>query len=136
MVALPFRKSFNPTGVMAPRGVFAGVVTVDNPRRLVFISGQTACDAVGQVVGKGDVKAQTRKALSNVKTCVEAAGGAMRDVTQVTVYMTDLSLSKEIDQVRAEFWPDPLLLPASTTVAVPRLSAPDLLIEISAIAAT
>lgn len=98
----------------------------------IYVSGQVAMDSGGNVVGQGDMKAQTRQALQNVKTVLESAGASMADVAKVTVYMTDISRLRETHEVRAEFFPDPP--PASTGIEISALAFPGLLIEIEAIA--
>jgi reactive intermediate/imine deaminase len=98
----------------------------------VYTSGQVALDSDGNVVGEGDMKAQTRRALENIKNVLEAADASMGDVVKVTVYVTDISLLAETHEVRAEFFPDPP--PASTGVEVSALAFPGLLVEIEAIA--
>ena len=98
----------------------------------VYTSGQVALDSDGKVVGDGDMKAQTRQALENVKSVLEAAGASMGDVVKITVYLTDMSRLMETHTVRAEFFPDPP--PASTGIEVSALAFPGLLIEIEAIA--
>ena len=98
----------------------------------IYVSGQIAIDPEGNVVGKGDMKAQTRQALENVKTVLQAGGASMEDVVKVTVYVTDISRLLETYEVRAEYFPDPP--PASTGIEITALAFPDLLIEIEAIA--
>ncbi len=98
----------------------------------VYVSGQVAIDSEGNVVGKGDMRAQTRRALENVKTVLEAAGASLSDVVKVTVFLTDISRLMDTHEVRAEFFPDPP--PASTAVEIKALAFPDLLIEIEAVA--
>ena len=98
----------------------------------IYVSGQVAMDPSGNVVGAGDMKAQTRQVLQNVKTVLEAAGASMEDVVKITVYITDISVLRETHEVRAEFFPDPP--PASTGIEVSALAFPGLLIEIEAIA--
>ena len=98
----------------------------------VYVSGQVSMDSDGNVVGEGDMKAQTRQALGNVKTVLEAAGASMSDVVKVTVYLTDISRLRETHEVRAQFFPDPP--PASTAIEVTALAFPGLLVEIEAVA--
>ena len=98
----------------------------------VYVSGQIALNPEGNVVGKGDIKAQTRQALENVKSVLQAAGASLDDVVKVTVYMTDISQLRETHEVRAQYFPDPP--PASTTVEIKALAFPDVLIEIEAVA--
>jgi 2-iminobutanoate/2-iminopropanoate deaminase len=98
----------------------------------VYTSGQVAMDSDGNIVGEGDMKAQTRRSLENVKSVLEAGGASMEDVVKITVYLTDMSRLAETHEVRAEFFPDPP--PASTGIEVSALAFPGLLIEIEAIA--
>ena len=99
---------------------------------LVFVSGQVALDADGQVVGKGDMKAQTRKVFENMATVLGRAGGSLADIVKLTVFTTDMSRLGETHEVRAELLPDPA--PASTAVEIKALVFPELLVEIEAVA--
>lgn len=100
--------------------------------RMVFISGMTARDGHGNVVGEGDYAAQTRQVCENLKKAVEAAGGTLDDIMQVTVFAVDVEHFAEIHKVRREYFPSNP--PASTMVEVPRLVDKRCLIEINAIA--
>jgi 2-iminobutanoate/2-iminopropanoate deaminase len=112
--------------------LYSHVVTVE-PRKLVFISGQLARDAKGSIVGAGDMRAQIRQALTNIKIAVEAAGGTLADLVRTNTYVTDIDeYFKHVD-VRMEFYRH--AMPTSTTVEVRRLAHPDLMVEIDAIAA-
>ncbi len=99
---------------------------------LVFVSGTVGWDAQGKVAGDGSVKAQTRQAFENIKSVLEAAGGSLENVVKVTVFLTDPDDYREMNEVRAEYFPkDP---PASSAFAIKRLIPPDLSVEIEAIA--
>jgi len=98
----------------------------------IYVSGQIALDPEGNLVGKGDIMAQTRQALENVKTVLGAAGASMDDVVKVTVYFTDISRLRETHEIRAQYFSDPP--PASTSVEIKALAFPDVLIEIEAVA--
>ena len=108
------------SGVEAPAG------------RTVYVSGQVAFDAEGNVVGEGDIKLQTETVLEHVKTVVEEAGGSMEDIVKVTVFITDMGLYDDIHEVRRRYFEEPF--PASSMVEVSALIDPRLLIEIEAIA--
>jgi 2-iminobutanoate/2-iminopropanoate deaminase len=108
------------SGVEAPAG------------RTVYVSGQVAFDAEGNVVGEGDIKLQTETVLEHVKTVVEEAGGGMEDIVKVTVFITDMGLYDDIHEVRRRYFEEPF--PASSMVEVSALIDPRLLIEIEAIA--
>ncbi len=98
---------------------------------LLFLGGAVAHDAQGTLVGRGDIRAQTRQALENFKALVEAAGGTLRDVTKTTVYLTDLANYAGMNAVYATYFPtDP---PARATLRVD-LANPDFLVEIEGIA--
>ena len=58
---------------------------------MLFVAGIVAFDASGNLVGDGDIKAQTRQVLENIKELVFAAGGSLSDVTKTTVYLTDFA---------------------------------------------
>lgn len=110
---------------------FAQVVVVPAAQRLVFVSGQTAFDRDGNVVGAGDIAEQTRVTLDNLKLCLEAAGATLEDVAMIRVFLTDIRHMPAMQEVRARYFPNP---PASTGLQVSALAHPDLLIEIDAIA--
>jgi len=78
----------NPPSLMKPVGFSHGYEIKGG--RLLFIAGQVAKDAEGQVVGKGDVIAQFRKTCENVREVVTAAGGHMSDVVKLTIYVLDV----------------------------------------------
>ena len=116
------------------RGIMSHGVKV-TAGHLVFVSGQVARNVHGELVGKGDIKAQTRQALQNVKDVLEVAGATMDDVVKVTVFVTNVvEHYTQIHEVRAEYWKTDY--PASTMVEVRSLVSPDMLIEIEAIAVT
>ena len=116
------------------RGIMSHGVKVP-AGNLVFVSGQVARNVHGELVGKGDIKAQTRQALENVKDVLEVAGATMDDVVKVTVFVTNVvEHYTQIHEARAEYWKTDY--PASTMVEVRSLVSPDMLIEIEAIAVT
>ena len=114
-----------------PVGVFSHAVKAEG-KQFLFISGLTARDINGNVVGKGDMRAQTRQILENMKIILEEAQASFDNVVKVTVYVTDLKYFKEIHEVRAEYFKGDF--PASTLVQVSRLVNEDCMIEIDAIA--
>jgi 2-iminobutanoate/2-iminopropanoate deaminase len=116
----PMRGGAFSSGVEAPSG------------RTVYVSGQVSMDAEGNVVGEGDIKAQTEAVLEHVKTVVEEAGGGMEDIVKLTVFITDMGLYDEIHEVRRRYFREPF--PASSMVEVSALIDPRLLIEVEAVA--
>ena len=118
--------------VTSPRGVWSLGVKVP-AGHMVFVAGQVGRNAQGEIVGKGDVKAQTRQTLENVKAVLEAAEATLDDVVKVTVFVTNVEEHfSQIHEVRAEYFKKDY--PASTLVEVKALAHKDLLIEIEAIA--
>jgi reactive intermediate/imine deaminase len=97
----------------------------------LYIGGAVAHDARGELVGRGDIRAQTRQALENIKALVECVGGTLQDVTRATVFLTDLANYGGMNEVYGSYFPvDP---PARATVRVD-LANPDFLVEIEATA--
>ena len=107
----------------------AGVVASG---RFLFTSGLTARDDAGNIVGVGDIGAQTRQVFANVADVLRAAGADFSRVVKFTIYVTD------IDGYRAALAGDRSFMegsPASTLVEVSRLADPELLVEAEAIVA-
>ena len=102
-------------------------------RRLVWVAGQLAFDERDQLVGKGDVAAQTAQCLRNIQRCLEQLGGSLADVVQVTVFVKDMTDLRAIHAARLRAFSPPY--PTSTLVAVSGFVHPDALIEINAVAA-
>lgn len=120
-----------PKGLSQPLGVYSHAVKAQG-NQLLFISGSTARDEKGNVVGKGDIKAQTRQVLENMKKVLDEVGATFDNIVKVTVYITDMRNFKEIHEVRAKYFKKDF--PASTLVQVSSLHSPDILIEIEAVA--
>ncbi len=98
----------------------------------IYVSGQGAIDEKGNLVGRGDVVAQTRKVLDNLRLALAAAGGTLDDVTKVTVYLANVDDRPKVNEVRKEYFKDNK--PASTLIEISRFAIEGMLIEIEAIA--
>ena len=122
---------YNPPTLCRPFGIFSNAVLAD-AGRTCFISGQVAIDARGNLVGKGDIRLQTRQVLRNIQAALEAVGGAWEDIACINVFLVDMGHLQAVHEVRSEFWTD--RYPASTLVQVAGLVHPDYLIEINATA--
>ncbi len=127
------REHINPAGLSTPRG-YTHVVSA-SAGRTIYIAGQISLNAQGEVVGKGDLRAQTRQVLENVRLALASAGAAFKDVVKWNTYVVNfqapqLSILRE---VRAEILGD-VTPPASTLIGVQALADPAFLIEIEAIA--
>jgi enamine deaminase RidA (YjgF/YER057c/UK114 family) len=117
----------------APSGHFSQATMIEAKGRLVFISGMVARRKDGTIAGVGDVEAQTRQVCENLKAAVEAAGGTLDDICRVDVYVRNMEHFELIHKVRREYFKPPA--PASTMVEVTKMTSPEFLIEINAIAA-
>jgi 2-iminobutanoate/2-iminopropanoate deaminase len=111
--------------------LYAPVVTVV-PGRLVFVSGLLARNSRGEVVGKGDMRAQIRQVGENLKTALAAVGASLSDLVRTQTFTTDIDEFFRHVDVRTEYLG--IALPTSTTVEVRRLSHPDFMVEIEAMA--
>ena len=115
-----------------PSGHFSHATMIEAHGRLVFISGMTARRADGTIAGIGDIEAQTRQVCENVKSAVEQAGGNLDDICRVDVFVRNMEHFDQIHKVRREYFKPPA--PASTMVEVCKMTSPEYLIEMSAIA--
>ena len=107
-------------------------VVVASGEKMVFVSGQLARNKNGEIVGAGDMRAQIRQVGENLKNGLEAAGATLDDLVKTTTFVTDIDeFFKHVD-IRHDYLG--VSLPASTTVEVRRLSHPDLVVEIEAMA--
>jgi 2-iminobutanoate/2-iminopropanoate deaminase len=118
--------------IRQPSGHFSQAIAIEAKGKLVFLSGMTARRADGTIAGIGDIEAQTRQVCENLKAAMEAAGGTMDDICRVDVYVRNMEHFEKIHKVRREYFGSPP--PASTMVEVTKMTSPDYLIEINAIA--
>ncbi len=115
-----------------PSGHFSHATMIEARGRLVFVSGMLAKGADGKIVGVGDISAQTRQVCENLKAAMEAAGGTLDDICRVDVFVRNMEHFDAIHVVRRQYFTG--VAPASTMVETPKMTTPDALIEISAIA--
>jgi enamine deaminase RidA (YjgF/YER057c/UK114 family) len=97
---------------------------------IVAVSGTTATDERGLIVGAGQMYVQARQALLNIRTALERAGLAMHHVIRTRMFVTDMARFDEVARAHKEFFADSP--PASTMVEVRRLANPQMMIEIEA----
>lgn len=127
------RTAMNPAGVLKPlKPHYSNCVRVDSGP-LLFIAGQVALDSDGKLVGKGDIRAQAKQVLENIRKIVEANGATMADIVKVTVYVCDIGAFHTISDIRLGYFPKDG--PASAIVEVSALADPEFLVEIEAVAA-
>ena len=98
--------------------------------RVVHVSGTTATDAAGNIVGVGDMGAQARQALENVRRALTLAGARMEDVVRTRIYVTDISRWEAVGRVHGEFFA--VIRPTTSMVEVRQLIDPHMLVEIEA----
>ena len=96
----------------------------------VHVSGTTATDADGQVVGRGDAYAQARQTLDNVLHALAALGAGPEHVVRTRMYVTDITRWREIARAHGETFGG--VRPATAMVEVKRLIDPEMLVEIEA----
>ncbi|MBC7779344.1 MAG: RidA family protein [Proteobacteria bacterium] len=124
----------NPPGLTHMRAtVYNHYVRVDQPKSMIFVSGQLARDETGAMVGGASMLEQARQCLRNIESSLHAAGATMADVVWTTVFTTDMREFREIVAAREEFFKT--ALPTSTMVEVVHLTEPAAKVEIQAIAA-
>jgi 2-iminobutanoate/2-iminopropanoate deaminase len=126
------KKQITSDKIRQPTGHFSQATVIEAKGKLVFISGMTSRRADGSIAGIGDIEAQTKQVCENLKSAVEAAGGNMDDIVRVDVYVRNMEHFDKIHKVRREYFKAPA--PASTMVEICKMTSPDYLIEINAIA--
>ena len=113
----------------APIGPYSQAIKAGNT---VYVSGQIPLSAAGQLVGEGDVSAQTHQVLKNLTAVLAAAGLQLTDVVKCSIFVKDLGNFATINQIYGAYF-DEATAPARETVEVSRLPR-DVEVEISCIA--
>jgi reactive intermediate/imine deaminase len=121
------RENFSTGSKWEPIVGYSRAVRVGN---MVFVTGTTATDESGKIVGVNDAYAQSKQALSNIEKVLKRAGAQMKDVVRTRIFVTDISRWEQIGKAHHEFFKD--ILPATTMVEVSNLISPEMLVEIEA----
>jgi reactive intermediate/imine deaminase len=123
----------NPETVAAPIGTYSQAVRVETGDAVwISVSGQIAIDSEWNLVGPGDMRAQTRQVFENLSAILEANGATFADVVKIGTYLTTLDDLAGMREVRGEYLTaEP---PASTAVQVVALVVPDAMIEVDLLA--
>lgn len=127
----------NPDGLFALEG-FTQIVTTQNAGKVAYIAGQGAFDADFNLVGAGDLHAQTVQAFQNLRTAVESLGGHVGNIVSTTMYLVEITPQKVEIFARAmakALDGEPFPPNASSMIGVQGLAAEGMLVEISAVAA-
>jgi enamine deaminase RidA (YjgF/YER057c/UK114 family) len=97
------KTTIQPKKLTDPRPRYSHGIVV-KPGRLLFIAGQTARDEKGNIVGIGDIEAQARQVLENIKAVLEEAGGTFDDIVRTTTYLTDIRYADGLNKVRRDYF--------------------------------
>ena len=126
-------EGFNPPGSWQPQGRGFSLGVVQHPGRMIHLTGQVAWTEAEEIVGPGDVRAQTHQCFKNIQAVLAAVGGRLEDIVAVTTYFTEYDHLPIIQAVRDEYFPAENA-PVSTSVRVAGLGHPDFLVELTPIA--
>lgn len=120
-----------PATMARPMGTYSHGVKVSG-QTMIFVAGQTAVDGKGEIVGKGDMRAQMRQVHENIKAVLAAAGATFENVVKTTTFVTNVEEYRKHADIRKEFLGS--YYPPSTVVEISRLARPEFMIEIEAVA--
>jgi len=98
--------------------------------KIVHVSGTTATDSEGKLVGVGDPGKQTLQALNNIRGALESVGSKLEDVVRTRIYVTDISRWEEVGKAHGAVFKD--IRPTTSMIEVKKLISPEILVEVEA----
>jgi len=119
----------SPPGAPAPRGPYSPAVRAGD---YIFVSGQIAVDPITNETRLGDIQAETRQVLNNIKNILEGCGSSLADVVRCGVYLINVGDFQPMNEIYSEFFGS--AKPARTTIIVASLPLKEAKIEIDAVA--
>ncbi len=121
------RQVFSTNAKWEPIVGYSRAVRVGN---LIFVTGTTATDENGKIIGVDDAYAQTKQALQNIERVLKRAGAEMKDVVRTRLFVTDISRWEDYGRAHAEYFRS--VLPATTMVEISKLISPEMMVEVEA----
>ena len=123
----------NPDSMMETP-VFSQAVVTSGSGKTIYIGGQNAVNEKGEVIGKGDIAAQTEQVMKNILTALEACGATMKDVVKLNIFITQGQDAQKGFEASQKFMPKDAQPPVITALYVAGMGNPDFLLEIDAVA--
>jgi enamine deaminase RidA (YjgF/YER057c/UK114 family) len=123
----------NPEGLHT-NPAWSNVVTVSGPVKTIYVGGQNAVNASGEIVGKGDIAVQTEQVFRNLETALGAAGARLEHVIKWNLYVLAGQPLQPGFEVFRRMWAQRANPPVITAAMVAGLAHPDFLLELDAVA--
>jgi enamine deaminase RidA (YjgF/YER057c/UK114 family) len=111
---------------------FSQAWKIDGAKSIVFLAGQTGVDDDGEFISHDDFEGEVRLMFKNMERVMQEAGGSLKDVVRITVFIKDMSKIDEFTRIKKEIFGD--YQPAQSAIGVSCLAIPDLTFEVEATA--